>query len=511
MKAVVIGTGAGSLASALRLRALGHEVDVLEACPDAGGRARSFSLHGHTFDAGPTVITAPWLFDELFALFGERRPDSIEFLPCDPWYRLLYADGSQMDLVPSVSRQEAEIAKLSPEDARNYQAFLEHSKQLYSVGYEELGAADFTRFSTMLSLIPKLFKLGGFSTLWRHTARYFSDRRVRQAFSLAPLLVGGNPLTTTSIYGLIHAMERKGGIWFAQGGTSALIARLVELGERHGIRFHYDHKAVSFSTDTNDRVRAVEAAHRGQKTTFPCDLVVWGGDPRTLYSTLGQQRLSLAEKIRSSTVESSMGLFVLYFKTRRTYPDVAHHTIVLSPRWEGLLRDIFKGRKLPKDPSLYLHRPAATDPSMRLNDGELFYVLAPVPHLGNYDSWASDAPIFRENVIKILQERVLPNLSSELVFGEAVDPRYFRDALMSPLGAGFSIAPLLRQSAWFRFHNRMDKVSNVYLCGAGVHPGGGLPGVVTSAKVIEGMVKRDFPSVHSGQVSISEIAARSVA
>jgi phytoene desaturase len=511
MRAVVVGSGAGSLASALRLRALGHEVDVLEACPDPGGRARTFSLHGHAFDAGPTVITAPWLFDELFELFGERRADSIEFLPCDPWYRLSYADGSEMDLVPSVERQEAQISKLSPEDAKNYRAFLEHSKRLYEVGYEELGDADFTSITSMLSMVPKLFKLGGFSTLWRHTARYFSDRRVRQAFSLQPLLVGGNPLSTTSIYGLIHAMERKGGIWFAKGGTSALIHHLIALGERHGIRFHYDHKVVSLTTDTSGKVTSVEAAHRGEQVTIPCDLAVWGGDPRGLYSTLGSQRLSLTERIRQRTVASSMGLYVLYFKTKRSYPNLAHHTIVLSERWEGLLNDIFKGTRLPKDPSLYLHRPAATDPSMRVNDGELFYVLAPVPHLGNYDGWKFDAPRFKDTVIKILEDRLMPGLSSELVFGEAVDPRYFRDALMSPLGAGFSIAPLLSQSAWFRFHNRMDRIPNLYLCGAGVHPGGGLPGVVTSAKVIERMVTRDFPSVHPYQASISEIAARSVA
>lgn len=511
MKAVVIGSGAGSLASALRLRALGHDVEVVEACPDPGGRARAFHFHGHTFDAGPTVITAPWLFDELFALFGERRADSIEFLPCDPWYRLLYADGSQMDLVSSVERQEAEIAKLSPSDARHYKDFLSHSEQLYKVGYEELGDADFSTLTSMLSMVPKLFQLGGFSTLWRHTARYFSDPRVRQAFALPPLLVGGNPLTTTAIYGLIHAMERKGGIWFAKGGTSQLIAQLVALGTRHGIRFRYGHKVVSFSSDSSGQVTSVEAAHQGEQVSIPCDIAVWGGDPRTLYSTLGAQRLSLTEKVRQRTVESSMGLYVLYFKTKRAYPDVAHHTIVLSKRWEGLLRDIFKGKRLPKDPSLYLHRPAATDPSMRVENGDLFYVLAPVPHLGNYDGWKFDETRFKDTVVSILGERVLPNLASELEFGEAVDPRYFRDTLMSPLGAGFSIAPLLRQSAWFRFHNRMDRVPNLYLCGAGVHPGGGLPGVVTSAKVIERMIKRDFPSVQQYQVPISEIAARSVA
>ena len=511
MKAVVVGSGVGSLASALRLRALGHEVDVLEACPDPGGRARNFTIHGHSFDAGPTVITAPWLFDELFELFGERRADFIEFLPCDPWYRLVYADGSQMDLVPSVERQESEIGRLSERDARAYCKFLEHSQRLYQVGYEELGATDFSTLSSMLKMLPKLLRLGGFSTLWQHTAKYFTDVRVRQAFSLQPLLVGGNPLDTTAIYGLIHAMERKGGIWFAQGGTSALIARLVELGMRHGVRFRFDHKVVSLSHDSVGRVSSVEAAHRGEQVSIPCDFAVWGGDPRMLYSILAPERVSLIENLRHRTAKSSMGLYVLYFKTKRAYPDVAHHTIVLSERWEGLLRDIFKGHRLPKDPSLYLHRPAATDPSMRVSDGELFYVLAPVPHLGNYDGWKFDEHLFEGTVISTLQERVLPGLASELAWGQSVDPRYFRDELMSPLGAGFSIAPLLSQSAWFRFHNRMDKVSNLYLCGAGVHPGGGLPGVVTSAKVVERMVRCDFPSVQPYCASISEIAARSVA
>jgi len=511
MRAVVIGSGAGSLASALRLRALGHEVDVLEACPDPGGRARTLSFHGHSFDAGPTVITAPWLFDELFELFGERRPDHVEFLPCDPWYRLLFADDSQMDLVASVERQEEEIARLSPCDASRYRAYLEHSKELYRVGYEQLGDADFSSITAMLKMVPSLFKLGGFSTLWRHTSRYFSDRRVRQAFSLPPLLVGGNPLTTTAIYGLIHAMERKGGIWFAKGGTSALIAQLVALAERHGVQFHFDHKVASLSTDGAGRVASVEAAHHGEQVVFPCDMAVWGGDPRALYATLGRERLSLTERIRDRTTTSSMGLFVLYFKTKRSYPDVAHHTIVLSQRWEGLLRDIFKGKSLPTDPSLYLHRPAATDPSMRADDGELYYVLAPVPHLGNFDRWNFDRPRFTKTVVEILSERVLPGLSTELHFAESIDPRYFRDTLSSPLGAGFSIAPLLSQSAWFRFHNRMDKIPNLYLCGAGVHPGGGLPGVVTSAKVIERMVTQDFSSLQANQPSIQEILSRTAA
>jgi phytoene desaturase len=306
-------------------------------------------------------------------------------------------------------------------------------------------------------------------------------------------------------------MERKGGIWFAKGGTSALITRLVELGTRHGVRFHFDHRVVTISTNNDGRARSIEATHRGTQRIFPCDLAVWGGDPRALYSLLGRTRLSMAERIRERTVTSSMGLFVLYFKTKRTYSEVAHHTIILSERWEGLLRDIFKGRTLAKDPSLYLHRPAATDPSMSASDGELFYVLAPVPHLGNYNDWNADLTRFTKTVIDILSERVLPGLSAELSFAESIDPRYFRDTLSSPLGAGFSIAPLLRQSAWFRFHNRMDKIPNLYLCGAGVHPGGGLPGVVTSAKIVERMVAQDFPSTRVNQPSTEDIVSRSAA
>lgn len=511
MRAVVVGTGAGSLASALRLRALGHEVDVVDACPDAGGRARSFLFHGHAFDAGPTVITAPWLFDELFELFGESRHERIEFLACDPWYRIVYADGTEMDLVPSIERQEREIAKLSPEDASNYRRFLEHSERLYAVGYEQLGDADFSSLVSMLTTLPSLARLGGFTTLWRHTAKYFSDPRIRQAFSLPTLLVGGNPITTTAIYGLIHAMERKGGIWFARGGTSRLIESLVSLGKRHGIRFHFNSRVVQFTTDSHRRITSVDVLNNGERKSFQCDLAVWGGDPRTLYSTLDNKLLSLTERLRVQTVSSSMGLYVLYFKTRRAYSDVAHHTIVLSKRWEELLNEIFHGSDLPTDPSLYLHRPAATDPSMRCSDGDLFYVLAPVPHLGLYNSWRHEEDRFRKTVLTILEERALPGLQAELEFAESVDPRYFRDTLMSPLGAGFSIAPVLSQSAWGRFHNRVDRVPNLYLCGAGVHPGGGLPGVVTSAKVVERLVRNDFPSSSNGKIGECIADTRAIA
>ena len=500
MKAVVVGTGVGALASALRLRAMGLDVDVLEACPDAGGRARTFNFHGHSFDAGPTVITAPWLFDELFELFGERRFEYVEFLPCDPWYRLSFSDGSSLDLVPDPIRQMDEISRLCPADAQLYPSFLKHSEEFYRIGYEQLGVADFTSFWSMVKAVPHLARLGGFTSLWRHTAKYFQDRRVRQAFSLQPLLVGGNPLNTTAIYGLIHAMERKGGIWFAKGGTSKLIEALVSLAKRHGVRFHFDSTVNEFETDRAKKLVGMRYRHGDKQYSLKCDLGVWGGDAQVGYRTLGPERLSLFEKMRLKTASSSMGLYVLYFKTSKRYPDVKHHTMVLSERWESLLNDIFRGKKLPSDPSLYLHRPVATDPSVALEDGELFYVLAPVPHLGNFSSWETAEELFRAKVLSILEERVLPELCDSLVFAESVDPRYFKKALLSPLGAGFSIAPTLSQSAWLRFHNRADKVKNLYFCGAGVHPGGGLPGVATSAKVIESLVRQDYPGICASQL-----------
>jgi phytoene desaturase len=493
MRAIVVGSGFGSLASALRLRALGLEVEVVEACADLGGRARTFSIQGHTFDAGPTVITAPWLFDELFELFGEQRSAAIEFLPCDPWYRILFHDGTSLDLVAGVERQEREIARLSPADAAAYRAFLKHSEALYKVGYEELGAADFSRMSAMARVVPALFKLGGFRTLWSHTGRYFSDERIRQAFSLQTLLVGGNPLTTTAIYGLIHAMERRGGIWFARHGTGALVRALVDLAERHGVRFTKGARVSELRFSSDGGVSAVGFERGGEREWFPCDLAVWGGDPEVLYWLLGEKRTSYIERLRVKTVESSMGLFVLYFKTGRRYAEVAHHSIILSERWHGLLRDVFRGAELPSDPSLYLHRPVATDPTIPgAEDGDLFYVLAPVPHLGHFAGWESRGAAFESRVLEILEDRVLPGLRSSLEFSQAIDPRYFRDVLQSPVGAGFSLAPVLSQSAWFRYHNRSDKVRNLYLCGAGVHPGGGLPGVVTSAKLVERLVRCDL-------------------
>jgi phytoene desaturase len=349
----------------------------------------------------------------------------------------------------------------------------------------------------MVGVVPELFRLGAFRSLWSHTARYFKDKRIRQAFSLQTLLVGGNPITTTAIYALIHAMERRGGIWFTKGGTGALIRELVSLASRHGVKFHYKREVTGFAYSTSGAISAVQYKTDGIVREQQCDLCVWGGDPLLAYSILGSNNLSVTERLRAKTADLSMGLYVLYFKTSRSYNDCAHHTIVLSERWEELLRDIFKGSELPPDPSLYLHRPASTDRSYALPDGDLFYVLAPVPHLGKFANWEAEEKTFKNTVLSILEQRILPELTSNLEFAEAVDPRYFKNTLHSSHGAGFSLAPTLQQSAWFRFHNRADKISNLYLCGAGVHPGGGLPGVVTSAKVVERLVASDF----SGQVT----------
>jgi phytoene desaturase len=312
-------------------------------------------------------------------------------------------------------------------------------------------------------------------------------------------------------------MERKGGIWFCAGGTRKLVSELIALGERHGIRFHYDAKIVGLTTNEEMKLISLESRSRTNTAlTHRCDLAVWGGDPQLAQQLLGQKRLSILERIRKATVQSSMGLFVLYFRTKTRYSAVAHHTIILSSKWESLLEEVFKGRSLPGEPSLYLHRPSATDPRLAEEQGDSFYVLAPVPHLGLFDDWKEQRGTFEGVVREILRERVLPGLDDSIEFSSSIDPRYFRDELSSANGSGFSIAPTLSQSAWFRFHNQSDRVKNLYFCGAGVHPGGGLPGVVTSAKVVERIVLKDYPHLHcritkgepfgSDQESVKQVA-----
>ncbi len=483
--ALVVGAGFGGIATALRLRARGYRVTLVDRLPELGGRARVFRRDGFTFDAGPTVITAPFLFAELFELFGERLEDHVNLLPVEPWYRMLFDDGSRFDYGGTMADTEHEIESLSPSDVDGYRNLLAHSKKLFDKGFTELADQPFDSLSAMLRSVPDLVRLRADRTVWDVVSRHLRDPRLRQAFSLHPLLVGGNPFTTTSIYCLIHFLERKWGVVFPQGGTGALVGALGDLMQRVGIEFRLG--------ETVERVDIVDGAAVGitldTGEALDGSPVVMGTDPCFVYKHLiAPDHRRRWTDARIGKLRSSMGLFVLYFGTTRIYPEVAHHSILFGPRFRGLLEDIFEKGQLADDMSLYLHRPTATDPSLAPAGHDGFYVLSPVPNLTAAIDWTIEGPRYAEKILDRLESTVLPRLRNHLVSCFHVTPQYFRTELLSHRGAGFSVQPLLTQSAWFRFHNASEDVRDLYFVGAGTHPGAGVPGVLSSAKVVENLL-----------------------
>ncbi len=485
MKAIVIGAGFGGIAAALRLRAKGYAVTLVDRCAALGGRAQVYEREGFRHDAGPTVITAPFLFEELFALFGERFADHVKLVPLTPWYRFQFADGDTFDYGGTLEATLAEIERIEPRDRAGYLALLEHSRRIYDIGFTQLSAQPFHRLGTMLRQVPHLLGLRNYETVWQMVSRHLVSDKLRRAFSIQPLLVGGNPFDTTSIYGLIHFLERAHGVHFAMGGTGAVTRALGGLMERQGI-------ALRLST-TVERVRIEQGVARGvvlaDGTVVDADIVVSDADAAHLYRDLvPRAEQALATRVKLSQAHYSMGLFVMYFGTTRTYPDVAHHTIWMGERYRELLEDIFHRQKLAEDFSLYVHRPTATDPSFAPAGQDSFYVLCPVPNLQADIDWATEGPRLRDRIVDALERTMLPGLKAAITADFYKTPEDFRDEYRSVHGAGFSVAPIFRQSAWFRFHNKSESVRNLYLVGAGTHPGAGVPGVLCSAKVIDALI-----------------------
>ena len=485
MKAIVIGAGFGGIAAALRLRAKGYAVTLIDRCAALGGRAQVYEREGFRHDAGPTVITAPFLFEELFALFGERFADHVKLVPLTPWYRFQFADGDTFDYGGTLEATLAEIDRIEPRDRAGYLALLEHSRRIYDIGFTQLSAQPFHRLGTMLRQVPHLLGLRNYETVWQMVSRHLVSDKLRRAFSIQPLLVGGNPFDTTSIYGLIHFLERAHGVHFAMGGTGAVTQALVGLMERQGI-------TLRLST-TVERVRIEQGVARGvvlaDGTHVDADVVVSDADAAHLYRDLvPRAEQALATRVKLSQAHYSMGLFVLYFGTTRTYPDVAHHTIWMGERYRELLNDIFHRQKLSEDFSLYVHRPTATDPSFAPAGQDSFYVLCPVPNLQADIDWAIEGPRLRDRIVDALERTMLPGLKATITADFYKTPEDFQDEYRSVHGAGFSVAPIFRQSAWFRFHNKSESVRNLYLVGAGTHPGAGVPGVLCSAKVIDALI-----------------------
>lgn len=481
--AIVVGAGFGGLASAIRLAARGVRTTVVDRLDIPGGRAAEFVRHtaGKTFryDAGPTVLTAPVLFEELFALLGERLEDHVELMPVKPWYQMQFTDGSHLDYGGTTEQIQAEIARFSHEDAAAYPAFLAHSKKLFDKGYEELGTQPFLDWRAMIKALPAMVRLRADRSVYAVTARYFKHEHIRKAFSIQPLLVGGNPFDTTSIYGLIHYLERKWGVWFVRGGMARLVDALVALATRHGVLFLWNAEvtAIELSNGLASGVRLRDGR------TVLADTVVCNADPGYVLTNLlasPHRKINAVHK-----KQYSMSLFVWYFSTDITYPDVAHHTILFGETYREVLHKIFNTLELPEDLSIYLHRPSATDPACAPAGHDSFYALVPVPNLRADISWELVAERFKTALQAVLAQRTLPGLEQHIVDDFYVTPEYFSKELLSPWGAGFSITPTLMQSAGFRFPNRSATIPNLYFAGAGTHPGAGVPGVVTSAKVVE--------------------------
>jgi len=482
--AVVIGAGFGGIAAALRLRALGYRVTVCEALDQLGGRARVFRQDGFTFDAGPTVITAPYLFEELFALFGQRLADHVELVPVDPFYRIQFPTGEEFDFVGDEERLLDQIRRFNPADVDGYRRLARKAREIFAVGYQRLADQPFDRVSTMVRVLPAMARLESYRTVYGLVARHIRDERLRQVFSFEPLLVGGNPFRTTSIYLLIHWLERRWGVHYARGGTGALVQALVRLAHAQGVDIRLNAPVEQILVERG-RATGVVVDDGAASRTIAADIVVANADPTTTYRTMIPPRERPLATRRP--VRQSMGLFVAYFGTSTQYQRTAHHTILLGPRYRGLLDDIFRRRILAEDHSLYVHAPTRSDPSMAPPGHDAFYVLSPVPNLRGATRWADAAAPYFERLLETMERRLLPGLGAKLVTSRLMTPADFESDLRSPDGAAFGPEPTLSQSAWFRYHNR-SSIDGLYFVGAGTHPGAGVPGVLSSAKLLERIV-----------------------
>ncbi|MGE0329358.1 MAG: phytoene desaturase [Ramlibacter sp.] len=483
--AIVIGSGFGGLAAAVRLGARGYRVTVLEKLDAPGGRAYVYRQDGFTFDAGPTVITAPFLLEELWALCGKKMADDIDLRPVSPYYRIRFDDGSVFDYCGDAGAMRAEVARFAPDDVAGYERFLKASEAIYKVGFEQLGHVPFDSWADMARVLPALLKLEGYCTVYSLASKHVRNPKLRVVLTFQSLLVGGNPFSTTSVYCLIAFLERRWGVHFAMGGTGSLVSGLVKLIEGQGNQVCCD-QAVDKITVTAGRATGVRLA---SGALMPADVVVSNADSASTYRYLvAPEHRRRWTDTRIEKARYSMSLFVWYFGTRRQYPDVAHHTIALGPRYKELLGDIFDRKLLAEDFSMYLHRPTATDPSLAPPGCDAFYVLSPVPHMQSGTDWQAMAEPYRQALERRLQDTLLPGLKDEVISSRVLTPLDFQDRLSSFRGAAFGLEPVLTQSAWFRPHNRSEELDRLYLVGAGTHPGAGLPGVLSSARVLDTIV-----------------------
>lgn len=488
--AVVIGAGLGGLASAMRLGAKGYRVTLLDRLDGPGGRGSAIWQNGHRFDLGPTIVTVPQVFQELWSACGRRFEDDVDLRPLDPFYEIRWPDGSHFTARQDTVAMRKEVARLSPVDAKGYDKFLKDSEARYSFGFEDLGRRPMHKLWDLIKVLPRFVVLRADRSVYAHAARRFRDERLRMAFSFHPLFIGGDPFNVTSMYILVSHLEKQFGVHYAMGGVEAIAKAMSNVIQNQGGLVRHDAEV--------DEILVKSKRATGVKLTsgevVNADVVVSNADAGHTYTHLMRnvtRRRWTTPRLNKS--RWSMGLFVWYFGTKGTrshWKNVGHHTILNGPRYKGLVNDIFLNGHLADDMSLYVHRPTVTDPTAAPEGDDTFYALSPVPHLGHDTvvDWSEIAESYREKVQAILEDQLLPGLSSKISASEIFTPETFRDRYLSPHGTGFSLEPRIFQSAWFRPHNVSEELDGLYLSGAGTHPGAGLPGVISSAEVLGKLV-----------------------
>ena len=485
MKSIIIGSGFGGIAAALRLKAKNHNVTLIEKHSDLGGRARVFKKNGFTFDAGPTVITAPYLIEELFQLFKKKPEDYIKLTPLKIWYRFIYEDGHQFDYSGDEEEMKNQIKEINEDDVRGYEELVKFTKKIFDKGFTELAAVPFDKPFVMMKQLPALLKLKSYKSVYSLVSNYIKNEKLRRMLSMHPLLVGGNPFTTTSIYGLILYLEKKWGIHYSMGGTGNIIKGLEKLMTEEGIEIIKGQEVRNIISKNNK----VEGVKLDNQKEIVANNVICNTDPPAVYEKLlSQTKTNALFEWKKKRMQYSMGLFVYYFGTKKTYPNVEHHTIKFGDKYQEHLNDIFDKKKLNKDISYYLHRPSATDKTMAPEGNDCFYVLVPVPNNQSKIDWKIEGDKMKDLVIDKMEKVLLPNLRENIIEDFYLTPDYFEKELNTKFGSGFSIQPKFTQSAYFRFHNNSEVCDGLYFVGAGTHPGAGVPGVLSSAKVLDKII-----------------------
>ena len=482
-KIIVIGSGFGGLAASLRLKAKGYDITLVEKHPDLGGRARVFKKGSFIYDGGPTVITAPYLFEELFSLFNKNITDYLQIVPLDLWYRFVFSDGETFNYTGSNELMEKEIKKFSEDDFQGYNKLVNFTEKIFNKGFTDLSDKPFNNITFMIKQIPALLALKSYKSVYKLVSNYISNEKLRRVFSMHPLLVGGNPFTTTSIYTLILFLEKKWGIHYSMGGTGNVVKALEKLMKEENIQVIKSAEVTEIISDKNK----VVGVKINNSEIINCDYIVCNSDPPNVYKNLikSKDNYNFLFKQKMNRMDYSMGLFVYYFGSKKQYKNVAHHTIFFGNSYEKHLNKIFEKKKLSEDISYYLHRPSATDPNMAPSGQDAFYVLVPVPNNLSNINWASEGEKFKNLILEKMDKSVLPGIKENVISDFYLTPDYFEKDLATLHGSGFSIQPKFSQSAYFRFHNQSEIYKNLYFVGAGTHPGAGMPGVLSSAKVLD--------------------------